>query len=174
MDQAQKEATAGGAIYTLVVSAFIALAIGATVYMVGRPLGSVYLLPAGWSLADSQHLRLGWLGNNIPSFVHVYAFGLLTAAVLGASRSLALASCATWWAIDCLFEVGQHPLLSPYISAAAPPWFSNVPVLENIVPYFVCGTFDPWDLVAIALGALAAYGTIVLVRHGGHRHAAHD
>jgi hypothetical protein len=40
---------------------------------------------------------------------------------------------------------------------------SATPVLENATNYFLEGTFDPLDLLAIVFGALAAYLTLILV-----------
>ncbi len=149
-----------GAVPTL--AALGALAIGVLVYALDRLPESVYFLPTGWSLADGRHVWFGSLGGQLPEFLHVYAFALLTAAVLVSSRRLALLSCVGWWGLDTLFEIGQHPAVSPAITAALPAWFEAVPFLENTGPYFTRGTFDPLDFIAIAVGAVAAYFTIVI------------
>ncbi len=150
-----------GAVPTL--AALGALAIGVLVYALDRLPESVYFLPTGWSLADGRHVWFGSLGGQLPDFLHVYAFALLTAAVLVSSRRLALLSCVGWWGLDTLFEIGQHPAVSPAITAALPAWFEAVPFLENTGLYFTHGTFDPLDFIAIAVGAVAAYFTIVIV-----------
>ncbi len=138
------------------------LAIGLLVYVLDRVPESVYFLPTGWSLAEGGEGWFGSLGGQLPEFVHVYAFGLLTAAVLASSRRLVLLSCAAWWALDSLAELGQHATISPHIAAAVPAWFAGIPFLENTGPYFTHGTFDPLDFIAIAAGAVAAYFTIVI------------
>lgn len=145
------------------LAALGALAIGMLVYALDRLPESVYFLPAGWSLAEDGVRWFGSLGGQLPEFLHVYAFALLTAAVLASSRGLALLSCAVWWGLDTLFEIGQHPAVSPAITAALPAWFEAVPFLENTGSYFTRGTFDPLDFIAIAVGAVAAYFTIVIV-----------
>ena len=33
----------------------------------------------------------------------------------------------------------------------------NLRIINHTVDYFLYGTFDPWDLVAISMGALTAY-----------------
>ncbi len=139
------------------------LAIGVLVYVLDRLPESVYFLPVGWSLAEGDEGWFGSVGGQLPGFIHVYAFGLLTAAALTPTRRFALLSCAAWWAIDSLFEAGQHPAFSPAIAAALPRWFEGFPYLENTGPYFARGTFDPLDLAAIAVGAVAAYGTLVIM-----------
>ncbi len=144
------------------LAALGALVAGVLVYALDRVPESVYFLPASWSLAEAGQLWFGSLGGQLPEFVHVYAFGLMTAAVLASSRRLALLSCAAWWALDSLVELGQHAAISPHIAAAVPAWVAGIPFLENTGPYFTHGTFDPLDLAAIAVGAVAAYFTIVI------------
>ncbi|KPK47144.1 MAG: hypothetical protein AMS22_17040 [Thiotrichales bacterium SG8_50] len=147
----------------VLVAALLALSLGLAVYVLDRPPGSAYFLPPVLSLAGT-HLWFGALGAQLPEFVHVYVFSLFTALILGSSRRALLTSCLTWWAIDSFFEIGQHPLISPHIAAAVPAWFAGIPFLENTAPYFARGTFDPGDLVAIAIGALMAYLTVGVIR----------
>ena len=71
-----------------------------------------------------------------------------------------------WWVLDSLVELGQHAAISPVITGVLPAWFEGVPFLENTGPYFTHGTFDPLDLAAIAVGAVAAYFTIVIYIRG--------
>ncbi len=145
------------------LAALGSLVLGILVYVLDRSPESVYFLPASWPLGGDGDPWFGSLGGQLPEFVHVYAFGLLTAAVLASSRRLVLLSCAAWWALDSLAELGQHATISPHIAAAVPAWFAGIPFLENTGPYFTHGTFDPLDFIAIAVGAVAAYFTIVIV-----------
>jgi len=50
-----------------------------------------------------------------------------------------------------------------WIAANSPGWFSNIPFIENVPAYFLQGTFDVLDLVSIAVGAVAAYLTLVAI-----------
>ncbi len=52
------------------------------------------------------------------------------------------------------------PISSGALVDLVPPWFTHVPILDKTDSYFLQGTFDPWDLMAIAMGALAAYVAI--------------
>lgn len=149
----------------LLVAAAIMLIIGMAVYVLDREAGTVYFLSPFWSLDHSTSL-FGPLGGQLPEFVHVYAFSLLTAITFTISRRVVLSSCCFWWLLDSLFELGQHPVISPHIASRIPQWFSHVPFLENSASYFMYGTYDPWDLLAILLGGLAAYGTLVLIHQG--------
>ena len=150
----------------LVLIAAAALALGAFVYVLDRPAGSASLLPSIFSLAGTLPRAFGEAGGHLPEFVHVYALILLTAAVSPWPRSLPLA-CAGWFAIDSLFELGQHPSLAPRIASSLPDWFRHAPVLDHAAGYFLRGTFDPWDLASIALGAAGACLTVAWVRRSG-------
>lgn len=136
-----------------------ALALGTLVYLLDRPAASVYLLPNAMSLARGHHPWFGMFGGHLPEFVHVYAFILLTLAV-SPWPARVVPICFFWWAVDSLFEIGQHPAIAPHIAATLPAWFQHIPILDNTANYFLLGTFDPGDLAAIVLGTLAAYLTI--------------
>ncbi len=144
--------------------AIIALFLGLQLYLYDRQPEHVYFLFHDFSLAHGQHSLFGVLGNYLPSFVHVYAFILLTVAVAGFSKARLIGTCAAWFVVASLFEVAQHPAISPIIAAAVPAWFTRVPILDNTAAYFLNGTFDPLDLLSIALGTIAAYVTILLTR----------
>lgn len=149
-------------------AATLMLLMGVTVYILDRNANSVYFLsPFVWPNRESS--VFGSIGGQLPELAHVYAFSLLTAVILGVSRRFFLASCSLWWIIDTLFELGQHPAIRPHVVPLIPPLFADIPFLENAAPYFLRGTFDPWDLIAIALGAISAYGTVRLI-HQENRH----
>ena len=145
------------------LAALGSLALGILVYALDRSPESVYFLPAAWPLAGDGDPWFGALGGQLPEFAHAYAFSLLTALILGYSRAGVWLSCAAWWAFDSLVELGQHATISPHIAAAVPAWFAGIPFLENTGAYFTHGTFDLLDFIAIAVGAVAAYFTIVIV-----------
>jgi hypothetical protein len=152
----------------VVLAALLALAAGLWLYLLDRTPGSAYLLSAAWSLHQPGHSGFGRLGGVLPAFLHTYAFALLTAWALGAGRRAATQGCLVWLGINALLEIGQHPAISSQIAAAVPAGFAGVPLLENLARYFTRGTFDPWDLAAIAAGALLAYFTLALP--GDQRH----
>lgn len=145
------------------------LALGALVYVLDRPADTVHLLPSSASLATAHEARFGTLGNHLPAFAHACGFILLTAAVSPAFFRVP-AICLFWWAVDSLFEIGQHQAVAAHVAGALPAWLKRIPVFDNTGSYFLRGTFDPVDLTAIALGALAAYFTIRAVRleRAGH------
>lgn len=157
--QARGESVARAAPASLAVQvAFAALALGLLVYVLARPPGSAYLLPAwlGMSGALPPAAAAAALGAQLPSFVHTLAFGLLTYACLAPTRRAALASAGVWLAVNTLFEIGQAPEAARWIAAHTPAWFGSVPVLANVPAYFLAGRFDWLDLAAVAAGAASA------------------
>ena len=89
----------------------------------------------------------GLAGQWLPSFLHPFAFALLTAAARPRDAAPAYGSCVAWWAVNVLLEAGQHPRLR-----------------------LLQGTFDVGDIAAATLGALAAAAVLALAhgREGQH------
>ena len=151
-------------LYVLIAS--VALVTGLLVYLFDRQPEHVYFLSHGLVFAHGRHPLFGVVGDYLPTFVHVYAFILLTAAVAGSTKARLSGVCAAWFVVASLFELAQLPAVSPIIAAAVPAWFARVPVLDNTAAYFLNGTFDVLDLLSIALGTVAAYVTVVLTGNG--------
>lgn len=78
-------------------------------------------------------LLFGAAGQWLPSFIHVFAFSLFTAAASARRDAPNYGACVGWWAVNVAFECGQHPSL-----------------------HWVRGTFDPADIAAATLGAISA------------------
>ena len=143
----------------------LALLIGVLLYWLDRPAAQTYFMPETLSLFRQTPRLFGSLGNQLPTFLHAFAFCLISAALVSRTRSTALGICLLWAGIDSLFEIGQHPAVAARLAAAIPAWFAHVPLLDNTRSYFLHGHFDPLDLASILLGAVAAYGLIMLTRH---------
>ena len=147
------------------IAALSALLLGLLVYLFERPAESVYMF-AVFSYSATHHFDLfGIIGQWLPSFVHTYAFILLTVIVVGNGPRIIFISSLFWVGIGSLFEWGQHPTVSAQLVKHIPDWFSGIPLLENSVNYFQFGTFDPMDLLATLAGALAAYKTYQLTQN---------
>ena len=54
----------------------------------------------------------GIVGHSLPTFAHVFAFSLLTAALLTGERKTAITVCLGWFVVEAAFEVGQHPAIA--------------------------------------------------------------
>jgi len=134
----------------------IALAAGAAFYCFARPQGIVYL-------QEKLHLRLfpfipplpRALTGVFPDFIHPFAFSLIGIALVARARTSRLFVCACFFSIDLFFEMGQK--YKHAIFSIVPPWFSRLPILDNIAPFFLRGTFDRLDIVFMAFGSITAF-----------------
>ncbi|MEJ2553383.1 MAG: hypothetical protein P8079_05040 [Gammaproteobacteria bacterium] len=139
-----------------------ALSAGVLFYVLDRPHSHVYFLPA-W--LPSPHIStglFGTIGDHLPTFLHVYAFILLTVAVTAPPISKLLPVCLAWFTLDSLLEAGQARPFARWIAAHTPAWFTGIPFLDNTRDYFLSGTFDRLDLLSIAAGTTVAYITLRL------------
>jgi hypothetical protein len=155
--------------WTQVAIAVLTLALGTLVYVLDRPAGSVPFFSA-IHLAEGWPALFGRIGDSLPTFVHAFAFSVLTAAWLGGARRFALPACLTWFGVDSALEAGQHPRFAQTLADLVPGWFDALPILGRADSYFLRGTFDVIDLISIALGAAAAY---LLIRCTGRTEESH-
>jgi len=134
-------------IFQLAATTVFTLLLGIAYYWFTRPQGSTVFLSLLPSLPQKQDLSFfaQWLGW-FPSFIHVFAFSILTYLALG--RRHRLFACILWSAINILFELGQA--LPAGLVLLLPDFF-------NIRIYFANGVFDPLDLAACVIGAWVAW-----------------
>jgi hypothetical protein len=141
----------------------LALSIGCLVYLVDRAPHQTYFV---YSLGLNTILHnvfpnlFSLLGGIIPAFIHVFAFALITAGLLSSGKKGYLIICLGWFLVDSGFELGQK--FSDWPLKLIPGSFESIPVLENVKSFFLRGTFDVYDLVAMAIGAFAAYVVLSL------------
>ncbi len=149
--------------YLCIVGA--SLCMGYVLYFVGRPGSPIFALPANLDSWNSVHTLVAEFSGQLPSFLHTYAFILLTFLVLGTSSRFNLhLSIALWSIVEILFETGQHILFKSSFIDMIPAWFELVPVLNSTTHYFLYGTFDPLDLLAIAIASVFALLTVRMVQ----------
>ncbi|MEJ2725239.1 MAG: hypothetical protein P8175_11480 [Deltaproteobacteria bacterium] len=138
----------------------LSLTVGLFVYLLDRPAGGAYFLyrtGTAFTLHDAlPNFLFGPFGGNLPTFIHVFSFSLLTAGLLACKKRGCQIVILLWLITDCAFELGQK------FVRISPDVFNGIPILENTGSFFVNGTFDPLDLVAATAGAAAAY--LFLVR----------
>lgn len=115
------------------------LALGAAVYALDRPAGSVVFLPRSFAVDGGL---FGPLAGPLPTFLHTMAFSLMTAALLAPTLRPRLAACGIWVAVNWLFEAAQHP------------------AFNDLTGIGMRGAFDQLDLLAALLGAAMAFGVI--------------
>ena len=146
------------------------LLIGVLFYLVDRPPEQTYFVyktSFNFNLKDFLPLTFGPLGNNLPTFAHVFSFILITAGLIASRKDEYFFICLFWFLVDSAFELGQK--FSIAAAEYIPNWFAHVPFLENTKAYFLKGTFDPFDLAAIAAGTLSAYFILLTTTKGGEK-----
>lgn len=151
----------------LTALAGIALALGLLVYAADRDPARVLLFPALAALRTGP--LFGAAGSWLPSFVHPFAFSLLTAAALSPATRPAYGACAAWWAVNIGFEIAQHARLSGAFAEALHGVLGPSVVTDALANYVLRGSFDPADIVAATVGALAAAGVLALLHRHHHR-----
>jgi hypothetical protein len=147
----------------LFVVATGALGVGVLVYVFDRQAEFVYFLPDWLSLHTQAGSIFGSIGDYLPTFIHVYAFILLTVIVAVPAITKLIPVCLAWFTLDTLFEVAQIDAIARWIAMHTPSWFNGIPFLENTADYFLMGTFHVFDLISIAMGTLAAYLTVLFL-----------
>ena len=144
------------------------LILGTSVYLTDRPPDQTYFVYKSFiniSLHNTLPNLFGFIGNSLPSFVHVFCFILITASLLKCQKRGCTIICASWFLADFIFELGQK--FKTFSSSMVPDWFSRIPFLENSKNYFLSGTFDYNDLTAIAIGTILAYLVLSITNKRG-------
>lgn len=155
---------------TLISLAILTLAVGIMVYLFDRPPFHAVLIPGKLSFNNGS--LFGALGNCLPSFVHPFAFSLLSAAIRAPSAAPAYGTCAAWWAVNVMFEIGQHRFIQQFVAERLLPTLDPGWLLLPVTNYLLLGTFDFGDLLATTLGALAAAGLFFLIDQWELHHAS--
>ena len=139
------------------------LLVGTLVYLIDRSPDQTYFVQKSFvniSLHNTLPNLFGFIGNSLPSFIHVFSFVLIAAGLLSCQKRGCLIICACWFLTDVIFELGQK--FNLWSSKIIPDWFGGILFLENTKNYFTRGTFDYFDLAAITLGAIVAYFVLLL------------
>lgn len=144
------------------VAGCMALAVGIMVYLTDRVASRPPLLPGVDALAGLQ--LFGVFGRWLPSFVHPLAFSLFSATALPARSLPRYGVCLAWCAVSVAFEIGQHTQVRQPLAHALQAAFGDSAVPRAVANYFLHGTFDPGDIVAAVLGAVAAATVLRLMR----------
>ena len=138
------------------------LLLGSLVYLIDRPPDQTYFVYSSKidiSLYNTIPNLFSVIGNSLPAFIHVFSFILITAGLIFCKKRGYLIICLSWFLVDSAFELGQK--FNTWPSKIIPDWFTGIPFLENTENYFLQGTFDFFDLAAIAFGASVAYFVIL-------------
>jgi len=152
-----------------------ALVAGAVLYLLERPLGPVALTPEGWSLIEDGGPILGFLGRVLPDILHPFAFAMLTGALLIPGTLRYGFACLAWAAVDLVLEVGQAPPVLAWLEEVLAPWAGQVPGVELALAYFRDGVFTVMNVLAVILGAGAAWFMLqITARRDDLQHVARN
>lgn len=136
----------------------IALFLGFMAYTLRSP-GSVWFVP-DWLVITKcfsetpSFVRV--LTYGFIDFIHPLAFALLTSGLICSdNRVCHIITCLSWFALEIFFEFGQY-FKDGYLRFI-PPWFENLPCLQNAKYFFLRGTFDVLDVLCIFAGSVSAF-----------------
>jgi hypothetical protein len=135
------------------------LLLGTAEYICNRPPESSHLGVIIKSISGNIPLKIdvfGIFSGVLPDFAHAFSFSLFTLLLFpNAVRKMRIAICLFWLVIDVFFEIGQFfgQQISGIINIILPP----NPAASFLKAYFVNGTYDPMDILAIGLGAGTAF-----------------
>lgn len=141
--------------------ALIALILGILIYATTRSSQQVFFLQYLPELDLNIPFQMSSIIYSLPSFLHIYAFILLTAAVAQKQIHHVRYICLFWLVVEVLFEFGQQHDIAIAFSNHISGWFSHYVWLETIPNYFLHGTFDPLDIMCLVLGMFAAFATLM-------------
>lgn len=144
------------------VAASLALLGGLLLYLLTRPQVVMFAFMQGPGTAAFPLENAVFY--SLPSFLHAYAFILLTNLVINSSANGLRVICIVWIVIELLFEVGQHPDAVLMAGYYLPEWFQHLFGWDVVTGYFVFGHFDVMDMAFVLLGAYAAYLTVLISR----------
>ena len=139
------------------------LLIGLLVYLVDRPPDQTYFVynsSINVSLYNILPNLFGLIGNNLPAFIHVFSFILITAGLLSCGKKETHHHLLELAHRRLFLRVGpkiQHVILQNY-----PDWFEKIPFLEKSKNYFLQRTFDFFDLAAITPADLIGYFVLLV------------
>jgi hypothetical protein len=139
-----------------VMSALVALLVGTLVYVVDRDWNTaLFLAPvAHWQLQPSSWFS--GLGNVLPSFLHAYAISVLLVVVSRHWRGSAPWVCAGWFVVAAALECLQADVVTAGLFDGLRFSTNNLFFLA-LQDYAMLGRFDTNDLMATALGCVAAF-----------------
>ena len=138
------------------------LIVGVLYYFFFRTAEHTYFLKFFENTPQLKHLLpplLVALGNSLPTFIHVFAFTLMTAGLFASKEKGYIIVCFFWFTVDTLFELGQG--YNNVMNQVIPACFSDFFLLEKSKNYFLHGRFDYLDLFSIAVGSVLAYMLLV-------------
>ena len=127
--------------------AIAALTGGFLLYQTTRISDQVLLFQYLPQLTSNSNIYADGIIYSIPSFLHVYAFILLTAVLFEDKHKAIIYSCLFWLLVELFFELGQHPLFAQNIAHTFSEFFNHSEWSLLVGNYFLNGRFDSVDII---------------------------
>jgi hypothetical protein len=119
--------------------------VGVIVYLTARPPITPFM-PSIHGIARMPHwLRL--LLGPAPTFVHVLAFSMMSAAIVAKTRARQALVCAGWAVVEIVFEVAQHPFIRERLLR-----IESLSSMSFVSGFLTRSTFDFADILAAIVG----------------------
>ena len=140
----------------LFASSILVLLAGTTVYLLGRDWATTQFLSPVSAWQPGLHISFGFLGANLPSLCHAYAFTLLIILALWPARHARVTGALSWLFVASALECLQAEAISDAVVIGT-GWFAGSPFVDGLLAYMKNGHFDVADLAATAAGVSAAF-----------------
>lgn len=146
----------------LLLAAVRWLAFGILIYALARPPTEMFPFISQHRFMLTSLRRLICFLGPLPTFVHVMAFSLLSAAIVGVEfRRVAVVS-GGWMSVEVVFELAQYPVARDWLLQHQ-SWIEWIPYARS---FLMWGTFDWADVTAAFLGAGLSVWTLRTYRRG--------
>ena len=134
---------------------------GLLIYITFRPPWQAVWITKFVSFDLLNFLFLTKIGNNLPSFLHVIGFSLLTSGLVAQKKRNYAIVCGSWLFINILFEFLQADLICKLLNDIS--YHHNIinPLLQWLKNYSLHTVFDPLDIIAILTGGITAYFILI-------------
>lgn len=145
----------------------LVLLLGSLVYLFDRSASGLPFLPNYFSALPALPPNLSEFGLVFPAFAHTLGFALITTAILVLQRMAACVAVLLWPLINIAFELGQHPMVAPWIVQPLSLQAEDNIFIDTLRCFFQGGTFDVYDMAAIMIAASSGLVIVWLTSEGG-------
>lgn len=150
-----------------VLLGFIAIILGILIYIAFRPSWQTVWITEIISLDWRKFQLFTELGNNLPSFLHVFGFSLMTAGIIVQKKWTYMIICGSWLFLNLLFEFLQTDAVYTWLNYMSINHDKLNPILHWFKNYSLHAVFDPKDIFALISGAILAYIILIKTSKGG-------
>ena len=150
-----------------VLLGLITITLGVLIYVTIRPSWQAVCLTEIISLNARKLQVFTEIGNNLPSFLHVFGFSLLTAGIIVQKKWNYIIICCLWLFINLLFELLQRDTIFLQLNYVSVNHDKLDPILHWLKNYSLQAVFDPKDIFALIIGAVVAYIVLTKTNKGG-------